>query len=308
MRRSNLIHTVIWLSLLFAAQLHAQGVVVARVFDRNSADPLIGANISIDAEGMGCATDPHGSGVLTDVPFGVHQLKVSYIGYRSREQEFKLDAQRDTAFVDICLQSALLPDPDAEYELPTPEIVTEYHRRLRAAASEGRGPRMVIDSARFFRGRLRLWVSLSNPGDEDIHLAAPWEFGGWELMIEADGMIGIETSPFIDRNEHNYWQASNYHPERHSIALPARFSRRSTWMDFEIRSDVQIPPAGYRMRLRYGWNVPETFWTYDRVSRDATSDYRQHENRQVFFACFMYRLPLESDTITVRLESNQRLR
>lgn len=308
MWRNRIIHIAICLSFLFAVQLHAQGVLVARVYDVNNDEPIIGANITIEAEGMGCATDYHGTGVLTGVPFGVHELMVSYIGYHSRKQEFMLDAQRDTAFLDICLQSALLPDPDAVYELPTPEAVADYHQRLRWAASEGRGPHMIIDSARLFRGRLRLWVSLSNPGDEDIHLAAPWEFGSWELMIEAESMIGIETSPFLNRDEHNYWRASNYHPERHSIALPARFSRRSTWMDFEIRSDVQIPPAGYRMRLRYGWNVPDTFWTYDRVSRDATSDYRQHENRQVFFAWCMYRLPLESDTITVRLESNQRLR
>ena len=308
MWRNQIIHIAICLSFLFAVQLHAQGVLVARVYDVNNNEPLIGASVLIEAEGMGCTTDYHGTGVLSDISFGVHVLKVSYIGYRSCEQEFKLDAQRDTTFLDICLQSALPPDPDAVYELPTPEVVAEYHQRLRTAVSERRGPGMVIDSARLFGGRLRLWVSMSNPCDEDIHLAAPWEFGGWELMIEADSMIGIETSPFINRDEYNYWRASNYHPERHSIALPARFSRRSTWMDFEVRSDVQIPPAGYRMQLRYGWKTPDTFWTYDRVSKDPTSDYRQHENRQVFFAWYMYRLPLESDTISVRLESNQRLR
>lgn len=55
------------------------------VFDADSREPLIGATIIITRSDpvMGASTDAEGYFSLTDVPFGRHNVQVSYIGYES---------------------------------------------------------------------------------------------------------------------------------------------------------------------------------------------------------------------------------
>ena len=90
--------------------LYAQGSgsIRGRIFDRETGEPLIGANVLIQNTGIGAATDLMGRFTLRNVPAGKQTLRVSYIGYVAvalevtvaegvtLEQEFRLVPQAIT--------------------------------------------------------------------------------------------------------------------------------------------------------------------------------------------------------------------
>ena len=61
----------------------ASGSVSGRVLDRDSGEPLPGANVTIVGTSIGASTDLEGKYVLRNVPTGKQSMKVTYIGYRS---------------------------------------------------------------------------------------------------------------------------------------------------------------------------------------------------------------------------------
>ncbi len=70
------------LFLLPALVLAQDGKLRGKVTDKESGDPLIGANITIDGTSLGAAADLNGDYVVLGVPTGVYTVKVSYIGYQ----------------------------------------------------------------------------------------------------------------------------------------------------------------------------------------------------------------------------------
>ena len=69
--------------LLPAMLLAQDGKLRGKVVDKESGDPLVGANVTIDGTSLGAAADLRGDYVVLGVPAGVHTVKVSYIGYQS---------------------------------------------------------------------------------------------------------------------------------------------------------------------------------------------------------------------------------
>jgi len=68
--------------LLLPALLFAQdGKLRGTVTDRESGEPLIGANVVVEGTSLGAATDVNGEFVILSVPPGVYAVKVTYIGY-----------------------------------------------------------------------------------------------------------------------------------------------------------------------------------------------------------------------------------
>jgi TonB-dependent receptor len=61
----------------------ATGTVSGKVADRESGDPLPGANVIIPGTSIGASTDLDGKYSLKNVPAGRQSMKVTYIGYRS---------------------------------------------------------------------------------------------------------------------------------------------------------------------------------------------------------------------------------
>ena len=59
------------------------GKLVGRVTDKNTGEPLIGANAFLQGTNLGAATDVDGKFIIINIPPGVHNLKVSYIGYET---------------------------------------------------------------------------------------------------------------------------------------------------------------------------------------------------------------------------------
>jgi len=80
----NLLITIIILLLVVPALLFAQdGKIRGKVTDRETGDPLIGANVVIDGTSLGASTDINGEYTILTVPPGTYAVKVSYIGYAS---------------------------------------------------------------------------------------------------------------------------------------------------------------------------------------------------------------------------------
>ncbi|MCS7228771.1 MAG: TonB-dependent receptor [Candidatus Kryptonium sp.] len=58
------------------------GKIAGRVVDRETKEPLIGANVIIVGTTLGAATDMEGRYVILNVPPGVYDVRASYVGYQ----------------------------------------------------------------------------------------------------------------------------------------------------------------------------------------------------------------------------------
>lgn len=59
------------------------GKIVGNVTDKETGEPLIGANVLIEGTSYGAATDVEGEFLILNVPPGTYTLKTSFIGYQS---------------------------------------------------------------------------------------------------------------------------------------------------------------------------------------------------------------------------------
>jgi len=71
------------LSLLTTMALAQDGKLRGKVSDKESGEPLIGANVTVEGTNLGASTDLNGDYVILSVPPGTFSVKSSYIGYSS---------------------------------------------------------------------------------------------------------------------------------------------------------------------------------------------------------------------------------
>ncbi|HOJ04587.1 MAG TPA: TonB-dependent receptor [Bacteroidota bacterium] len=94
------------LCLLFPALVHAQtGKLAGKVTDRETGEPLIGANVVIDGSDRGAATNINGEFVILNVPIGKATVVASYIGYQAITIRDILVKSNETSTVDFQLPS-----------------------------------------------------------------------------------------------------------------------------------------------------------------------------------------------------------
>ena len=63
------------------------GKIAGTIKDKETGEPLMGANISIEGTFLGASTDKSGFFVILNVPVGRHNVRVSYMGYQTVLQE-----------------------------------------------------------------------------------------------------------------------------------------------------------------------------------------------------------------------------
>lgn len=84
-----------------------QGRLTGKVQDASTGDPLIGATV-VTAQMLGVSTDIDGAFIL-DVPAGVVEYSVSYVGYVTQKYSLTVEAgQEYTILVDLVLEEGLL--------------------------------------------------------------------------------------------------------------------------------------------------------------------------------------------------------
>lgn len=92
---SQLTKLSILLFLIFQTLTFAQsGTIKGIVYESDSNDPLIGANVLIDGTNLGASTDLDGNYIIRNIPAGNYTLKVSYIGYKPKSEEVTVTPNR----------------------------------------------------------------------------------------------------------------------------------------------------------------------------------------------------------------------
>lgn len=76
--------------LLMSLQLYAQHQLKIIVRSDETKEPLAAASIAIAAISKGTVTDSTGTAILTNLPTGIFQIEISYIGYASAKQKITL--------------------------------------------------------------------------------------------------------------------------------------------------------------------------------------------------------------------------
>src|SRR5699024_6681505 len=128
----------------------AQGSISGVVFDERTDTVLLGANIVIIGTSLGESTDKTGRFTLRGIPEGDHVVKVSFIGYETKEIQISIDDDEiDIDEYDVEIDV----DETAEisiYLKPTSEIigeiaVTGYRRGQQRALAEQREASNIIN-------------------------------------------------------------------------------------------------------------------------------------------------------------------
>jgi TonB-dependent receptor len=142
----------------------ASGLIRGRVLDRDSGDPLPGANVVVQNTSIGAPTDLDGKYVLREVPAGTMTLRVSYIGYlavtrevtlvddQTLEQDFRLVAQAITGETVVVTAQAQGQNAAINQQLSSNTIANVVSRDrikelpdVNAAESIGRLPGVAIN-------------------------------------------------------------------------------------------------------------------------------------------------------------------
>ena len=118
MRRKLLV--VLSVMILLPAVLLAagSGKIRGKVTDRETGEPLIGANVVIEGTSLGASTDVNGEYYVLSVPVGTYTVRATYVGYRSftmRNVEVNADLTKE---VNLQLSSESV-------QVPTVEVVAE---------------------------------------------------------------------------------------------------------------------------------------------------------------------------------------
>lgn len=91
--------------LIPAAALAQNGKLAGKVTDRETGEPLIGANVMIEGSDRGAATNINGEYVILNVPIGTVTLVASYIGYQQITLRDILIKSNETTSADFQLPS-----------------------------------------------------------------------------------------------------------------------------------------------------------------------------------------------------------
>ena len=81
----------IFLFLLIPSISYAQtGSLKGHIVDKNTGEPLVGANVILEKTSLGSGTDVYGNYVIRSIPVGKYSIKVSYIGYISVSNDINI--------------------------------------------------------------------------------------------------------------------------------------------------------------------------------------------------------------------------
>ncbi len=87
--------SIFFLFIIFSSIVFAQsGSITGKVYDKDTNEPLLGANLVVQGTSLGAATDIDGKYIIRSVPAGKQTLIISYIGYNSLTEEVSISGNR----------------------------------------------------------------------------------------------------------------------------------------------------------------------------------------------------------------------
>ena len=93
------------------------GSVSGFVLDRETGEPLIGANVLVQGTNLGSTTDVNGKFLIPNIPAGMHRIRTTYLGYQT------LDVNLDV--VEKSMANITLPLPTLALQTQTVVITAE---------------------------------------------------------------------------------------------------------------------------------------------------------------------------------------
>src|SRR3970282_2411548 len=119
---------------LFSFQAFAQNATIAgKVIDKDTKEPLIGANVVLDGTSWGAATDIYGFFKIKNIPAGTYTIRASYVGYSTETIKDIALSKNDSLFFTIEMKVS---------SVSTEEIVVQDQKFLEQKATNNK---KVID-------------------------------------------------------------------------------------------------------------------------------------------------------------------
>lgn len=108
--RSVLMFGIVFLLCTGTALAQNTGTIEGQLTDQKSGEPLISANIFIQSINKGAATDADGNFTLNNIPYGMYDLRISYIGYKTETIRVTVDQETVTVNEALAQDIATLDD------------------------------------------------------------------------------------------------------------------------------------------------------------------------------------------------------
>ncbi len=186
--------------LLFLSAGFAQnyGKISGKVTDKDTGEPLIGANVVLEDATLGAATDVSGDYVVLQVPPGDYSIRVDYIGYRTAIYEKVTVRTNRITYLNASLVPATLSGEEVVITADRPLVEKDNASTLRTVNSQDieRIPAIKVNDV------LRTQPGVT--GNEDLHFRGG-RAGEVTYMVDGIPMVNplfseISTSEILNQN------------------------------------------------------------------------------------------------------------
>ena len=128
---------VLFAAVLLPALLLAQdGKLRGRVTDRDSGEPLVGANVFVEGTNLGAACDINGDYIILSIRPGVYTLRISYVGYNQLTMSNVRVSSNLTTTQDIKLTSSAIQVQAVEIVAERPLVQRNTTNTVRLQTQE----------------------------------------------------------------------------------------------------------------------------------------------------------------------------
>ena len=108
--------------LMFSLNVFAQtGTLSGKVVDKETGEPLIGANVIIKELNIGAATDINGEYKIKSVKHGLYSVFATYIGYIKQHRN-SVNIQSNSTLINFEMEPDSLPSDIIILERPTKNV------------------------------------------------------------------------------------------------------------------------------------------------------------------------------------------
>lgn len=98
------------------------GKLAGKVVDLKTKEPIIGANIFLVGTNIGAASDINGNFLILNIPPGIYDVRVSFIGYKTKiVSQVKINIDQ-TTFLDVALESGEIEMEQIIIKAETPQV------------------------------------------------------------------------------------------------------------------------------------------------------------------------------------------
>jgi len=128
--------TALFFVLAGAVFAGTTGKIAGRVTDRERGEGLPGANVVIPGTNLGAATDPDGAYALMNIRPGLHQLRVTLIGYAPMVIEGVKVTADQTTLINVQLTSSAVQLEDVIVQAERPMVQKDLTATMSAVSGE----------------------------------------------------------------------------------------------------------------------------------------------------------------------------